>query len=275
MRSVTQSPGSSRFITVNGVRLHALEYGEPSARPLVVVPGITSPAITWEFIAVELAREFHVVTLDVRGRGLSDKPSSGFVLADYAADTAGVIRGLELESPIVLGHSMGARITAALGTNYPGVAAALILADPPLSGPGRAEYPSPLPIYVEQLRLAQKGAQGENFRPYFPTWTKEQLDLRAMWLASCDETAVVESYHNFHREDFFDYWPQLRPPAVLLFGGKSPVIPESALPELKAANPHIPLVEIPRAGHMIPWDNLSGFLAQVRTFVSALPSQDV
>ncbi len=124
--------GASGYVEANGLRLHYLEYGrgEPA---LVIVPGITSPAITWEFVAEALARDRRVLTLDVRGRGLSDKPPSGYGLLEYSQDLAGFIQGVALERPLVLGHSMGARIAAALGATFPGAARALIVVDPPRS----------------------------------------------------------------------------------------------------------------------------------------------
>jgi N-formylmaleamate deformylase len=253
-------------VSANGVRLHYLEYGRGRAE-LVILPGITSPAITWEFVAEELARDYHVYTMDIRGRGLSDKPASGYRLTDYAKDTAGFIRALGLDRPAVLGHSMGARIAAAFGALYPDVRAALLVVDPPLSGPGRPPYPTPLDFYVEGLRRARAGITIKELRSSFPSWTDEQLQIRADWLATCDETAVVETYRGFHEEDFFAYWQKVLPPVLCMYGGKSPAVPESATAEIAAANPRAKIVRVPDAGHMIPWDNLSGFLSETRQFV--------
>ena len=166
--------GRSGYVKNGEVSLHYLEYGS-SGVPMVVVPGITSPAITWEFAAEELARERRVLVMDVRGRGLSDKPASGFELPDYAGDVAAMVAELSLERPIVLGHSMGARIVAAYGVLHADQGGPLILVDPPLTGPGRPEYPTPLEAFLEQLEKARAGASAEDMRPYFPTWDDEQL----------------------------------------------------------------------------------------------------
>ena len=69
-------------VAVNQVRLHYLRYGG-KGHPLVLIPGITSPAITWGFVAEKLAQFFDVYVLDIRGRGLS---SSGEHL-QYDTDT--------------------------------------------------------------------------------------------------------------------------------------------------------------------------------------------
>jgi N-formylmaleamate deformylase len=263
----TQPRGASRYATRDGVRLHALEYGGDGP-PLVVVPGITSPAITWEWLAEDLARDFRVLVLDVRGRGLSDQPVSGFTLPEYAADVAAAIDEAGYERPAVMGHSMGARIAAAFGVLYPDRAGPLVLVDPPLTGPGRNVYPTSLQAFMDQLEKARTGATVDEIREYFPTWSDEQLALRLEVLPTCDEIAVRETWQNFHDEDVFEYLRQLEPPVLFMAGGESPVIPADALPEVEQTNPRMEIVSVPGAGHMIPWDNLEVFLTETRRFLA-------
>jgi N-formylmaleamate deformylase len=177
--------GRSGYVDRDGLRLHHLEYGEAGA-PVVIVPGITSPAATWEFVSLDLARDYHVVTLDIRGRGLSDTPSAGYDLTDYAGDVNAVIEQLDLPRPALIGHSMGARIAAAVRVLHPGVAGPVVLADPPLTGPGRGTYPMSLEAFMDQLQAARSGAAPEELLRYFPTLTAEHLALRAQWLPTCD-----------------------------------------------------------------------------------------
>jgi N-formylmaleamate deformylase len=263
----TRPVGRSGYVDRDGLRLHHLEYGDDGARPVVIIPGITSPAATWEFISTDLGRSYHVITLDLRGRGLSAKPKDGFTLTDYAGDTVAVIEQLGLQRPAVVGHSMGARIAAAVRVLHPGVAGPVVLADPPLTGPGRDAYPMSLEAFMDQLHAARSGAPPEELLKYFPTLTPEQLAVRAEWLPTCDETAVRESWLNFHREDFFPYLRELGPPVLFMHGSNSPVVPESALPEVRETRPDAELVSIPGAAHMIPWDNAADFLAETRRFL--------
>jgi N-formylmaleamate deformylase len=258
--------GKDGYFQSGDVRLHYLEYGE--GPPVVVVPGITSPAITWGFVAEQLADEYRLLVLDVRGRGLSDRPRTGFTLPDYAADVAAAITELELRRPTLLGHSMGARIAAAFGVLHEDESGALIIVDPPLTGPGRPQYPTSLEQFMEQLAKARAGATVDDLRPYFPTWDDEQLRLRAEWLPTCDETAVRETWLNFHAEDIFEYLRKLNVPAMFMYGGDSPAVSPAGAREAHDVNPAVELVEIPRAGHMIPWDNMDGFLAATRTFLA-------
>lgn len=254
------------MIDANGLRLNILEYGhgEPA---ILIVPGITSPAITWEFVAEELADAARVVVLDVRGRGMSDTPPGGFTLPDYAFDVRRVADAVAAEQLILLGHSMGARIVAAAVAEDPGLALATIVVDPPLTGPGRLPYPFPLDVYLNALRESRAGATADDMARYYPTWPRRQLEIRAQWLATCDETAVAETYNNFHTEDFFSLWSQVPAPVVFMYGADSPVVPHDSLAEVRSTNPQAELVEVPRAGHMIPFDNLSGFVSRVRAFI--------
>src|SRR3546814_799188 len=68
-------------VHANGIRQHYLRYcGDSAARavqdPVIIVPGITSPAVTWGFVGERFGRAFDTYVLDVRGRGLSQASDS-------------------------------------------------------------------------------------------------------------------------------------------------------------------------------------------------------
>lgn len=259
MRAVLQSaladladvPATSRWVRSGPVALHVLDYGGDGV-PLVVLPGITSPAVTMDFVARELTDLVRPVVLDVRGRGLSDAAST-YTLADYADDTCAVIEGLRLDRPLLLGHSMGARIaavTAARGTALRGA----VLVDPPMSGPGRDPYPTTLEAFLGQLAQARRGTDADEVATAWPRWPRREQELRARWLSSCAPDAITATHRGFETEDFFDAWPAVPAPAVLLHGADSPVVTAAGVAEAVAANPAARFVEVPAAGHMVFWD---------------------
>ncbi len=263
------SRARSTEVTANGIRQHCLDYGGDGPA-LLIVPGITMPAACVEFLALPLAERHRVISVDPRGRGLSEQPASGYALTDYADDLAALIETLGLERPIVLGHSMGARIAAALAAYHPGAAGAVILADPPLTGPGRDPYPVPIDPYVDSLRKAKEGATADDMRPAFPTWSDEHLELRALWLGTCSEAAIVETYERFHSEDLHALLPQIGVPVLFVYGSDSPVVPAAALPEVRGLLPGARFAAVDHAGHMIPWDNLDEFVAVILQFTGEL-----
>ncbi|MBX3567440.1 MAG: alpha/beta hydrolase [Rhizobiaceae bacterium] len=250
-------------VRANGIRQHYLRYRGPGA-PMVVVPGITSPAITWGFVAERLAEAFDVYVLDVRGRGLSSTgPDLDYGTDALAADLAGFIEAAGLRDVTVLGHSMGARIGArALGGEASGIAR-LVMVDPPVSGPGRRPYPSRLPWYVESIRLATAGTDAEGMRAFCPTWSDEQRALRAEWLHTCYEPAIVRAFNDFHDDDFHADLPKLGAHAGLMIAGRGGVIEQADRDEIARLNPSIAMTRVENAGHMIPWDDLEGFLSGI------------
>ena len=142
--------GDSRFVLANGIRLHFLEYGNNNAPSLVIVPGITAPAALWEFVSVELARDDHVLTMDThaprrrtRRRRDAGAPPAPPALRARPFDGRGALR--------------------------PKHCGGLIVADPPVTGPGREPYPLPVEALLEAIRLARAGVSADDLRPFFPS----------------------------------------------------------------------------------------------------------
>lgn len=256
-------------VAANGIRQHYLRYGGRGPA-LVLLPGITSPAITWGFVGERLGEKFDTYIFDARGRGLS---SSGAGL-DYgpdalAADVPAAIHALGLNRVCVLGHSMGARTAVRAVARHSLELERLVLVDPPVSGPGRRQYPSPLSWYVDSIRLAAAGCGVEEMRRFLPNWSDEHLRLRAQWLHTCDEAAIVRSYHDLSDTDIHSDMARLRMPTLLVIAGAAGVIRPEDAEELTRLTPTLAVKTVSGAGHMIPWDDYAGFFAAVLPFLCA------
>jgi N-formylmaleamate deformylase len=262
----------SVFFRSGELRLHAAHFPGKGSRPMVVVPGITTPAGAFGVAAVRLADiAADVYVLDMRGRGLSQRaPFGAQRAADHADDVLALIEHLRLHRPLLVGHSLGARVVACARARFPGASAGVVAIDPPVSGPGRRPYPTALDRFINGLHGAREGRGTEMARTDYPTWIEEEVRLRGEWLASCDEAAVVESYAWFHLESFEPVWHEVEPPALLLFGAESPVVTASDAAALEQVNPRADVVAIAHSGHMVPWDNLSQIVNDIGTFLSKL-----
>ncbi|MDS9469716.1 alpha/beta hydrolase [Paracoccus sp. MBLB3053] len=250
-------------VRANGIRQHLLHHAGPGPE-LLLIPGITSPAITWGFVAERLAERFDVHVLDVRGRGLSQAGDLDYSLDAMADDAVALAQGLN--KPLVLGHSMGARIAIRAARRNQGAFGGLVLVDPPVSGPGRRPYPSAWPWYGDSIRLAQTGISVAEMRGFCPTWTDEQVALRAEWLHTCQYTAIKTAFDGFHTDDIHADLPHLGLPMRLVVAGGAPVIAAEDVAEIRQLSPAIEIRTVNGAGHMIPWDDLDGFLAAVMDF---------
>ncbi|UDM49634.1 alpha/beta fold hydrolase [Cupriavidus sp. MP-37] len=262
-------------VHANGIRQHYLRYGgQAGARvqrdAVIIVPGITSPAVTWGFVGERFGQQFDTYVLDVRGRGLSQAgPELDYSLDAQAADVVAFAAALGLQRYAVVGHSMGARIGIRAARTRPAGLTRLVLVDPPVSGPGRRPYPSQLPWYIDSIRLAQQGIDAEGMRRFCPTWTEDQLRLRAQWLHTCDERAILASFNGFHEDDIHADLPHVAVPALLMTAGRGDVIRAEDVQEMRTLLPALLVAHVADAGHMIPWDDEAGFYRAFGDFLGA------
>ena len=121
---------TSDYVIANGIRLHYYRTG--GNKPvLVLVHGITDDGLCWSTLAEVLADQYDLIMVDMRGHGLSEAPEDGYNYGNMAAELAGLCQALNLEKPILLGHSMGATVTLLLAGLYPDLPRAILLEDPP------------------------------------------------------------------------------------------------------------------------------------------------
>ena len=113
------------------VELEVLDWGG-RGRPLVLLPGLGDTAHVFDTFALELTSNYHVFGITPRGCGASSAPEP--TSANYAADRLGndvvaVIDSLNLDRPILAGHSVAGEVLSSVGTHYPEKVSALIYID--------------------------------------------------------------------------------------------------------------------------------------------------
>jgi N-formylmaleamate deformylase len=254
-------------VHANGIRQHYLRYGGRGTA-LILIPGITSPAVTWGFVGERFARHFDTYVVDPRGRGLTEsRPDLDYGLDALAADVAAFADALGLSNCVLVGHSMGARIAIRAARHSGSKVGQIVLVDPPVGGPGRRQYPIPLSWLRQSLEAAQKGASLEQMRPFVPTWEDHHIQLRAEWLPTCDREAVEIAYRGFHEDDIHSDLPKLQMPTLLVVAGKGGVILPEDVAEIRQLLPTIEVERIENAGHLIPWDDFEGFFRAIGRFL--------
>lgn len=129
-------PARDAFVSLRGLRFHYREYGgsglrpEPAeGRPVVLLHGLASNARWWDLVGPLLARRFRVLALDQRGHGESDKPDDGYDFASTVGDLAAFVEELDLERPVIAGHSWGGNVAIEYAATHPERTAGLVLVD--------------------------------------------------------------------------------------------------------------------------------------------------
>ena len=112
----------------DGVEIN-LAVREGAVKPILCIHGITANCRCWDTLAQALAPQYHVMAMDLRGRGQSDKPSKGYALDYHLRDINCLLDDLNLDRVVIMGHSLGAFIGLAFAAEYPGRVDRLILVD--------------------------------------------------------------------------------------------------------------------------------------------------
>ncbi|WP_439859178.1 alpha/beta fold hydrolase [Pseudomonas sp. MBLB4136] len=105
------------YFDSDGCQLHYEEYGHGA--PLLLVHGLGSSTRDWEYQIDDLAANYRVIALDLRGHGRSDKPRERYSIAGFAEDVAALIEHLRLEAVHLVGISMGGMVGFQLGVDRP------------------------------------------------------------------------------------------------------------------------------------------------------------
>lgn len=119
----------SKFIETNGIRLHYMEQGTEGPT-LLLMHGLTANAHAFDgLIKAGLSDSFRVISVDLRGRGLSSKPDKGYTMKEHAADIIGMLDALNIREVIVAGHSFGGFLGLYLAVYFPEKVSHLIMLD--------------------------------------------------------------------------------------------------------------------------------------------------
>lgn len=123
----------SKFIETNGIQLHLLDSDASNKHHLTAIlfiHGLTANAHAFDAIIQNgLADKYRILSVDLRGRGLSDQPDTGYTMLDHAKDIIGMLTELEIPSIHIVGHSFGGFLGLYLAIYYPEIVQKLILLD--------------------------------------------------------------------------------------------------------------------------------------------------
>jgi pimeloyl-ACP methyl ester carboxylesterase len=252
-----------QFVEVDGVQLRYRVMGE--GRPLILVHGFASSLVTWYRNVAELARHYRVYALDLKGWGLSDKPTEGdYSWPAQARLLYGFMRALNIVRPILVGHSMGGAVSLHTTIAHPDAVTGLALIAP--AGGHSFPYVNALshawdaPPLRRWFRLAMEYAL-----------TNDELLTSQMPRAYYDpahctpemKRALIQPFHtegfvdallNFARDVRYNgvdgLWSRVTCPVLILWGEQDGVLPVADSQYFVEHLPQAQLRIIPAAGHL-------------------------
>jgi pimeloyl-ACP methyl ester carboxylesterase len=117
----------SRFVEIDGVRLHYQEKG--TGTPLVLIHGYTSSTYSWKDVFEPLAKNFRVIAVDLKGFGFSGKPDGDYTRRGQAILVTHLLEHLKVEQAWLCGNSMGGEVALNVALAHPERVLGLILID--------------------------------------------------------------------------------------------------------------------------------------------------
>lgn len=167
------------FITTNGVKIR-VGIWPGSKQTIVCLHGLSGNLYSMKPLAERLNRlGYRVLSYDLRGRGKSEKPKSGYGFLNHIKDLRGIISHYKIKNPTFFAHSFGCMIAIRYAIAYPEIVKAMILMDGGglLSLPKRIQVLKVLKQSFERLDVTYQTVS-EYLKlirnsPLVPHWSKE------------------------------------------------------------------------------------------------------
>lgn len=270
----SNTPWADRFVTVNGLRLHYLDWGGAGKPPLLMLHGIARHAHTFDHIAADLSRDFHVLALDLRGHGDSGwSPDGAYLVEDYVKDLEDVVGQLGLNKLTLLGNSTGGRVAQVFAGMHPELVARLVVED---VGPERPEdVASGFARRVQQetngwasedelvAQLVKQNARTPEplLRTYARYGLTRRSDGRMVWKR--DPNLVK----GFVVTELWQHVRRITAPTIYILGGASTIVPAATEQRLKETLPQVEVVTMPGLGHYPDAEDTAGFMTILNRFL--------
>ena len=207
---------------------------------------------TWTPVIEALPADTHTVAIDLRGWGQSEKPEDGYTLASLADDVEALIKEKGLTEFVLVGHSMGGKVSQLLASRHPAGLRGLILVAP--ATPTPLALPADVLGSVATVYDTRESIEGalENMLVSRPLPHDLHEQVVADSLAGAPGAKVGWPLV-MSQEDISGELAGIRVPVLVIAGGADKVDPVEAhkselLPRLADAEFHV----LPGIGHLVP-----------------------
>jgi pimeloyl-ACP methyl ester carboxylesterase len=231
------------------VHLRTLRSGSGDTTVLLL-HGYGESLLAWRGLVAPLARKFSVVAVDLPGSGLSEKPSGSYGL-DAMVERLSQAMDQWISGPvIVIGHSMGGEIAAALAMERPDRIVKVVLIAP--AGYGLGMGLTDTPFSNQQQGLAGWSVKAREFLVPVEDedWISDPPELPASARSdSASRFAAAAFLRDFDFRALRDRFDDLSQPTLLIWGKLDPLIPIDIGRTIVTRLPHGRLIELGNSWH--------------------------
>jgi pimeloyl-ACP methyl ester carboxylesterase len=268
----TKGQPQDKTISINGLKLHYLDWGRAAKPPIVLLHGLRGHAHSWDDVSEAMCLDYQVIALDQRGRGDSDWARDGdYSTPAFVSDLAALVDALNLDAFILMGHSMGGRNSMAFAAKYPNRVRKLVIVDigPTIDPSGNTRIKEEIDAMpetfdsfeavVEYTSKQNRYASDAVLRRRLRYATKELPNGNIGWRY---DVAIREQRRQGTGAPPVDLWPALPKiacPTLIVRGKETDLLSPEVAQKMVEAMPNAVVVEIERAGHMVFEDNPQDF----------------
>jgi len=252
----------------DGVKIQ-LAIWEGRGKQILCIHGITANCRFWNCLASALSPHHRVIAMDLRGRGLSDKPPTGYSIEHHCKDILALMNDQGLQRPVLMGHSLGAFISLVFAAQYPQRVDRLILVDgggklsetqmakvfagikPSLDRLGQI-FPS-LETYLSQMKHAP---YLQPWNSYIETYFRYEIEKVEGGVRSrVHPKHIEEEAKNLGKVDLREYYRKVKAPTLILRATKGMLaeddllLPEDVVDRMVHEIPNAKRVDVKGTNH--------------------------
>lgn len=275
---------SDKQIVANGMRLHYLDWGNAGAEPIVFLHGGCLTAHTWDVVCLALRAAFRCLALDQRGHGDSEwSPAMDYQPATHAGDLRSMIRQLDLDQPVLVGHSLGGLSALAYAAEHSPELAGLVIVDVGTraadTGARRITDFVTAPAELDSINeFVERALKFNPRRDRRLLETSLQHNLRRLpngrWTWKYDPRPISRPNIDRLRREWLPALTaraaKIQCPVLVLRGAESDLLSDAGAAELAGLAPDGQWARIDGAGHTIQGDNPRALCAELRRFLAGL-----
>jgi esterase len=247
---------TDRFLEVNGLRLHVVDWGHPEKPPMIMVHGLDRVARTFDHLARHFADRYHVLAVDMRGHGDSSwDPQGRYLVEDHVTDLEQIVRQLGLRGIVLWGNSTGGRVVQVFAGLHPDLISAVISEDVGPERPRQIADSYSRRVAQEAAGWASEDELRATIRQSNPRMSQAVLDAYVKYGSKRDGDGRVvwkrdpKLVNGFVATDLWRFVRNITAPILYVIGGRSAIVPKGTQEELKTALPRARLVTVEGTGH--------------------------
>ncbi len=249
--------------------LHSKILGE--GQPLLIVHGLFGSADNWGTLGKKFAEHFQVHLINLRNHGRSfHSPEMNYNI--MVEDVLNYIQHYQLQTSILLGHSMGGKVAMKLVLEHPSALEKVLIADiAPKEYPAHHQSIIKAMLSVDFSTISSRKEIEEILSTYITDVGIKQFILKNVYWKD-DKTlafrmnvpVLAESYGNLMGSSLSG---QFTKPTLFLRGEKSFYIQPEDEESIKTLFPQAQIVTVPKAGHWLHAENPTAFYIEVMEFL--------